>query len=64
MCKLQRMGRAIQRLGGYGRSKLLDKWKETKWNIELEKNEILPRKRKPDNALIELAEKRYAACKN
>lgn len=64
VCKLQRMGRAIQRLGGYGRSKLLDKWKETKWNIELEKNEILPRKRKPDNALIESAEKRYAACKN
>ena len=59
MCKLQRMGRAIQQLGGYGRSKLLDKW-----NIELEKNEILPRKRKPDNALIESAEKRYATCKN
>ena len=62
--KLQRMGRAIQRLGGYGTSKLLDKWKETNWNIELEKKEILPRKRKPDYALIESAEKRYAACKN
>ena len=36
VCKLQRMGRAIQRLGAYGRSRLLDKWKETKWNIELE----------------------------
>ena len=42
----------------------LDKWKDTKWNIELEINEILSRKRKPDNALIESAEKRYAACKN
>ena len=39
--KLWRMGVALQGNGGRGRVKLFEKWKKTKWTIELEKNEIV-----------------------
>ena len=50
--KLWRMGKSIQGLGGSARNKRYDKWKGSKWVIELEKEEIvLPPncKIKPDN---------------
>ena len=50
--KLWRMGKNIQGLGGTARNKMYDKWKDSKWVIELENEEIvLPPncKSKPDN---------------
>ena len=46
------MGKTIQGLGGTARNKIYDKWKDSKWAIELENEEvILPPncKTKPDN---------------
>lgn len=51
------MGRAIQSKGGTGRSKLLNKWITTYWQIDLKSNEYevcSGRKRKPENQLHEL----------
>ena len=51
--KLWRMGKSLQALGGTGRAKQIKKWKDTKWTVELRRNEIISgRKRKPDNVLI------------
>ena len=52
MLKLWRMGNTIQGLGGTARKKQYDKWKDSKWLIELMNEEIvlLPNcKMKPDN---------------
>ena len=61
--KLTRMGKSIQTQGGPGRQKLLNKWKESKWTIELHKEEIVPtkRKRKP-NGFVEQSCKRKCAA--
>ena len=40
--KLYRMARALQACGGTGRAKLINKWKETMWVVELAGNEIVP----------------------
>lgn len=51
--KLYRMGKLLQSLG---RAKVLEKWKETTWTLELRENEIVchsNRKRKPDHAVIQ-----------
>ena len=47
------MGKAMQTRGGKERTKLLTKWKESKWVLEFKKNEfIVPnRKRKPNTKL-------------
>ena len=48
--KLMRMGKAMQTRGGKERTKLLTKWKESKWVLEFKENKfIVPnRKRKRD----------------
>jgi len=54
--KLYRMGKLLQSLGGSGRAKVLEKWKETTWMLELRDNEIVchsNRKRKPEHAVIQ-----------
>ena len=53
--KLMRMGKAMQTHGGKERTKLLTKWKESKWVLEFKENEfIVPnRKRKLDNPIIQ-----------
>ena len=58
--KLTRMGKAIQARGGKERIKLLNKWKESKWVLELKGNEfIVPnKKRKPDNPIIQSCKQR------
>lgn len=60
MSKLTRMGKAIQILGGKERLKLQNKWKETKWLLELKGDEVIPvaKKRKPDNPVIQSCKKR------
>lgn len=60
--KLWRMGKALQALGGTGRARQIQKWKDTKWPIELHDKEIIPsnRKRKPDNVLIQSSKPKYA----
>jgi len=52
------MGKLRQSLGGSGRAKVLEKWKETTWTLELRGtgNEIVchsNRKRKPEHAVIQ-----------
>ena len=50
------MGKLLQSLGGSGRAKVLEKWKETTWTLELRDNEIVchsNRKRKPEHAIIQ-----------
>ena len=44
--KLWRMGKALQGLGGTGRSKLLHRWR---WIVKLQIEESSSRKRKPDH---------------
>ena len=58
--KLARIGKAIQALGGKERVKLQNKWKETKWLLELKGDEIVPvaKKRKPDNPVVQSCKKR------
>ena len=59
--KLWRMGNAIQGLGGLARKRLYDKWKDSKWLIELVNEEIvLPHncKVKPDNNNVILQSKK------
>lgn len=54
--KLYRMGKLLQSLGGSGHAKVLEKWKETTWTLELRDNEIVchsNRKRKPEHAVIQ-----------
>ena len=52
--KLWRMGKAFQSSGGRVRGKLLEKWKKTKWVVELKEDEIvLRRKRKSDNVIVQ-----------
>ena len=60
--KLWRMGKALQALGGTGRARQLQKWKDTKWSIELHDKEIihLNRKRKSDNVLVHSSKLKYA----
>ena len=61
MLKLWRMGNAIQGLGGTARKKQYDKWKDSKWLIELMNEEIvLPPncKVKPDNNNVILQSKK------
>ena len=56
MSKLYRMGKHLQSLGGRGRMKVMEKWKETTWTLELKCDEIVPhfnRKRKPEHAIIQ-----------
>ena len=48
--KLHRMGSSLQMQGeGRGKSKLHEKWKQTDWVVELRKDEIVSRKRQPEN---------------
>ena len=52
------MSKLLQSLGGSGRAKVLEKWKETTWTLELRDtgNEIVchsNRKRKPEHAVIQ-----------
>ena len=47
--KLWRMGKALQELGGTGRSKLLHKCKQSQWIVKLQIEESSNRKRKPDH---------------
>ena len=58
--KLARIGKAIQALGGKEHVKLRNKWKETKWLLELNGDEIVPvaKKRKPDNPVVQSCKKR------
>ena len=58
--KLMRMGKAIQTRGGKERTKLLNKWKESKWVLELKENEfiVLNRKRKHDNPVVQCCKQR------
>ena len=60
--KLTRMGKSIQVQGGPGRKKVLEKWRESYWLLELKKNEIVPpsRKRKPDNLIVKSCKKKCA----
>ena len=44
--KLMRMGRALQKQGGWGRADQIEKWKETTGALVLEPNEIIPRSKK------------------
>ena len=39
--KLWRMSKAFQSSGGRVREKLLEKWKKTKWVVELKEDEIV-----------------------
>jgi len=57
------MGKAIQTRGGKERVKLLNKWKESKWVLELKENEfiVLNRKRKPDNPVIQCCKRKCEA---
>ena len=41
--KLWRMRKQIQSLGGTGREYVLKKWQSTRWEIQLNENEIIPR---------------------
>ena len=50
--KLWRIGKAIQSLGGTARSKLIDRWKSTKWTLELAEDEIICNKRKSQNPIV------------
>ena len=58
--KLTRMGKAIQGQGGPGRQKLLNKWKDSKWILELDQQEIVPtiRKRKPNGFVVQSCKKK------
>jgi len=50
------MGKLLEPLGGSGRAKVLETWKETTWTLELRDNEIvrhLNRKRKPEHAVTQ-----------
>lgn len=55
--KLYRMGKAIQSAGGTGRARLIKKWKETTWTIDLKGNEMIPYLRKPDHVIVDLTNK-------
>ena len=55
--KLRRMGRRLQSLGGTGRAKLIDTWKETGWTVDLKPDEIVTRKRKADHLVTRNREK-------
>ena len=48
------MGKAIQSKGGTGRLNLINKWKKTKWQVDLKTNEFVPcsKKRKCDNPCL------------
>ena len=45
--KLHKMGKSLQSLSG--KSKQLEKWKQTNWVIELRKDEIVSNLRTPQN---------------
>jgi len=52
--KLCRMGKTLQSRCGPARTKLIGKWKETTWTIELKGNEIVPsRKRKSEHVVLQ-----------
>ena len=40
------MGRTMHKLGGRVRAQRIEKWKETKWTMDLNENEIVPRSKK------------------
>jgi len=44
--KISRMGGAVHKLGGRGRSMQNEKWKETKWIIHLNESEIVLKSKK------------------
>ena len=50
-----RMGKANQARSGNEWVKLLSKWNESKWVLELKETEfmIINRKRKPDNPVVQ-----------
>ena len=58
--KLSRIGKAMYNMGGRGREKQIQKWKVTKWTINLHSNEIVPeiRKRKTENVFVQSQAKR------
>ena len=57
------MGKAIQACGGKERTKLLSKWKESKWVFELKEDKytIPNRKRKPDNPVVQSCKQKCEA---
>ena len=60
-----RMGKAMHALGGRGRAKQLEQWKETNWTIILNESEIVPkfRKQKAENLFIQSQIKKIAVLK-
>ena len=63
--KIFRMGKTMHALGGRGRAKQLEQWKETNWTINLNESEIVPksRKRKAENVFIQSQIKKIAVLK-
>ena len=59
------MGRIMHKLGGRGRAKQIEKWKETKWTIHLNENEIVPKskKRRAENVFVQSQVKKIALLK-
>ena len=63
--KIFRMGKAMHALGGRGRAKRIEQWKETNWTVHLNHSEIVPKskKRKAENVLIQSQVKKIAVLK-
>lgn len=63
--KLLRMGKAMHKLGGRGRTTQIETWKGTTWTIDLKQNEIVhkSRKRKAENVLVQNQVKKIALLK-
>lgn len=59
------MGRTMHKLGGRGRAQQIEKWKETKWTMDLNESEIVPRskKRRAENVFVLSQVKRIALLK-
>ena len=53
--KIFRMGKAMHALGGRGRAKQIEQWKETNWPVQLNECKIVPKskKLKAENVLIQ-----------
>lgn len=54
------MGKTLQGSGGGGRRKLIEKWKESTWTLELKGDEIISKKRKPDNLILTTVKSKHA----
>ena len=55
------MGKTLQSLGGPADKKLMDKWKETTWMIDLNDNEIVPSTmRKLDHVILQSSRNKQA----